>query len=236
MPSLRRIKDPRWWLWILPAGGFMAILIVFYASLAPLKVEQPFHNQPAGEIRGPFSAGQTFYSPYAGLYRIDLLLATYTHSVSGQVNFNLTPGPKDSRKLASVTFDASTIEDNQFRAFEFTAPEDSAGRTYFFYLEAPSAQPDHAITVWTDSNNPYSDGAAYLGGQPVENDLTFIAYFRPSPWQLADMYLGRMAKGKPGLWGSESFYAFLFTAYLAVVAAFLFYIFRWVVSSDKDGP
>ncbi|MDO8690337.1 MAG: hypothetical protein Q7R39_10080 [Dehalococcoidia bacterium] len=219
----------------MPVGGFLAIMFAFYASVTPLKVEQPFHNQPAGEIRGPFTAGQTFYSPYPGLYRIDLLLATYTHRVSGQVTFNLTSGPKDPKTLASITFDASTVEDNRFRSFEFPAPEDSAGRSYFFYLDAPSAQPDRAITVWTDSNNPYSDGAAYLGGQPVENDLTFVAYFRPSPWQLADIYLGRMAEGKPGVWGSESFYAFLFVVYLAVVAVFFFYVFRWMVSTDKDG-
>jgi len=218
----------------LPAGGFLAILLAFYSSQTPLRVTQPLHNQPAGELRGGFTIGQTFFSPYPGLYRIDLLLATYTHSVSGQATFNLTSGPRDSKKLASITFDASTVEDNQFRSFEFPTPGDSAGKSYYFYLDAPSAQPDHAITAWTDLNNPYSDGAAYLGGQPVENDLTFVAYFRPSPGQLADIFLGRMAKGKPGVWGSEAFYAFLFVVYLAVVAVF-FYVLRRMASTDETG-
>ncbi len=64
------------------------------------------------------------------------------------------------------------------------------------------------------------------GVRAVEGDLNFAAYFRPNPWQLAGIYLDRMARGKPGVWGSTTFYVMVVTAYLVAVGAFLALLFR----------
>lgn len=213
-------------LWALPLGGFLLIAVAFYSQATPLTLEQRRNDQPAGEIQGSFTVGQTFYSPYPGLYRIEVLLATYARPNTGRVAFHLSTGPTQGRELATVPFEASLVEDNRFRSFEFPAQGDSAGKTYFFYLEAPGSGLGNAITAWSHSANPYPLGMAVLGGQPVENDLTFVAYFQPSPWQLADIYLGRLARGKPGLWGSKAFYGAIFLVYLGLVGGFLGVLFR----------
>lgn len=236
MGKFWRNKSPLCWLWALPIVGFFLVLIAFNARVTPLAAGQPFNNQPAGEIRGAFTVGQTFYSPYPGLYKIDVLLATYAGPKSGPVTFYLTPGVGDTTRLATIPFDASQVQDNMFRSFEFSRVGDSAGKTYYFYLEAPGAQPGNAITAWSDATNPYLGGAAYLGGLPAENDVTFVAYFSPTPWEVADTYLGRLANDKPGIWGSKAFYAVSFTVYLALSGALLYSLFRWVVLDHKDRP
>lgn len=214
--------------------GLFLVLAAFYNKLTPLTVSQKFNNQPAGEIQGSFSVGQTFYSPYPGLNRIDVLLATYQKQISGQVTFNLTEGPRAVSKLVSSSFNAASVEDNRFRSMEFPALDESAGKTYFFYLEAPASRPGNAITAWTDSHNPYPEGMAYLGGNPVENDLAFVAYFQPSPWQLADIYLDRLARGKPGLWGNKAFYAVISLLYLALLGTFLALFFRKAMGEGQE--
>lgn len=221
-------------LFALAAGGLLLILLALPGRLPPLSVGQRLNNQPAGEVQGSFTVGQTFFSPYPGLYRIDVLLATYNRSNSGQITFDLTPGPKDRTSLVSIGFDASQVEDNRIRSFEFSPMNDSAGTTYFFYLEAPASRPGNAITAWTDSHNPYPEGMAYLGGNPVENDLAFVAYFQPSPWQLADIYLDRLARGKPGLWGNKAFYAVISLVYLALLGTFLALFFRKAMGEGQE--
>lgn len=163
-----------------------------------------------------------------------MLLATYGRTNSGPVTFNLTTGPGEKTKIFSTSFDAAGVKDNQYYSFKFPTLNDSQGKTYFFYLEAPGAQTGNAITAWTDSRNPYIDGASYLGGRLSENDLTFSASFETNPWQVAGIFLGRLAKGKPGIWGSEAFYAAIFVVYLALAGAFFIYLFRLFVVNKQD--
>lgn len=213
-------------LWLFPVVGFLLIISAAFNTVTPISVAQRLHNQPAGEIRGSFTVGQTFYSPYPGLSKIAVLLATYARPNHGQAWFHLTSDPNDSTRLVSIPFDASLVKDNSFQSFEFPPIGESAGKNYFFYLEAPAAGPGNAITAWSQSANPYSDGMAYFQARPVENDLAFVAEFRPSPWQLAETYLNRLASGKPGIWGSPIFYVITSFVYLALMGAILFLFWK----------
>lgn len=206
---------------VVAAGGLLLVLLALSAKAVPLSLGQRESNTPAGEIMGSFTAGQTFVSPYPGLHRIDVVLATYGRSITGKATFNLATAPSGGTRLVSIEFDASQVVNNHVRSFEFSPIGDSSGKTYFFYLEAPDSLPGNAITAWTDSTNPYPEGMAYLEGRPVENDLTFVAYFRPNPWQTADVYLSRVARGKPGILGNQAFYAVAFAVYLGLTGTFL---------------
>ncbi len=218
----------------LTVGGLSLVLLALPGRLPPLSVGQRLNNQPAGEVQGTFTVGQTFFSPYPGLYRLDVLLATYNRANSGQITFNVTAGPKDKTRLVSISFDASQVADNRIRSFEFSPLNDSAGKTYLFYFEGPASRPGNAITAWTDSANPYQEGMAYWGGQPVESDLTFVAYFRPNVWQVPDVYLDRIAKGKPGILGNRAFYVVAFPAYLALTGAVLALLTRKALGQGQE--
>lgn len=228
-----RVSAPRYvfgsLLFVLTAGGLLLILLALSNRLAPLSVGQRQSNTPAGEIQGSFTVGQTFFSPYPGLYRIDAVLATYGRANTGKVTFNLARGPKRDARLVSLEFDASQVINNYVRSFEFQPIGDSAGQTYFFYLDAPASRPGNAITAWTDSTNPYAEGMAYLGGQMAENDLAFVAYYRPNTWQALDVFLERIARGKPGILGSKAFYIGAFVVYLALTGAVLALLARKAV-------
>lgn len=236
MARLRGVENPGHLLLpALPAAGFLVILWFFINGATPITIAQPQANQPAGGISGTYTVGQTFYSPYSGLDRIDVVLATYARQNSGEVVFNLTSGPRSTQKLVTLRFDAASVQDNRPYSFEFPAIGDSAGKTYYFYFEALRAAPDNAITAWTDSRNPYPDGAAFLEGTPTEHDLSFKTYYHPNPWQLADVYLDRLARDRPGIWGSRAFYGVAFTAYVALIGVLFYFLYRWVVTArDRE--
>lgn len=227
MEKARRVDNPYLTLlWILPIGGLLVVVLAFAGKVTPMTAGQYYHNESLGEITSSHTVGQTFYSPYPGLNRMDVMLANYGRDNSGTVTFNITPGPRDGRKLVSLAFDASDVRNNQLHTFEFPAMGDSGGKTLFFYFEAPGAAPGNAITAWSDYRNAYADGAAYLDGGPTEKDITFTAYYSPNVWQLADVYLDRLAKGKPGIWGNKAFYTATFTSYLALTGTLFFFLYR----------
>lgn len=160
---------------------FVAALLVGCASPAQTGVSrpdvaQPRHRQPAAEIWGRQTVGQTFVAQKNGLNRIDLLLATYARENTGPVIFHLRESPTGGEDLATARFDASDVRDNAYRSFAFLPLRDSQNRSYYLFLEAPEAEPGNAITVWASPVDTYSQGQAYVAGEPQPGDLTFRTY------------------------------------------------------------
>ncbi len=130
---------------------------------------------PVGEIYGTIQQGQTFTATADNLYQIDLFLATYARTNHQNVVFHLKDSPTSTNDLANLTIPASQIADNQWTSFSFTPVSNSVNHTFYFYLEAPSAQPGDAITIWSSSTDAYVEGRRYVNGLPAEGDLTFKA-------------------------------------------------------------
>jgi hypothetical protein len=147
-------------------------------------VYQPHHREVAGEIWGPHTVGQTFVARAPGLYRIDVFLATYARQNSGPVVFHLRRSPASDQDLVTISLDAAEVEDNAYRSFTFPPLADSAGQSYYFFLEAPAAQPGNAVTVWYNPTDAYGGGTAVLNGLPRPGDLHFRTYVRYSAGQM----------------------------------------------------
>lgn len=82
------------------------------------------------------------------------------------------------------------VSDNSFRAFDFPAQPNSAGRVYYLELSAPRASSETALTAWAD---PAGQGLV-MDGLPTEGSLAFRAYCRaerPAVWSL---FLKRLAR------------------------------------------
>ncbi len=155
-------------------------------------LSQEIAGVPAGEIYGPIKIGQTFVSPTNGLYRIDLLLATYARKNDRDVIFHLRNTP-EGEDLVTVRLNASEVEDNSFYRFEFPPIANSAGQSFYFFLESPDSEPGNAITIWGVVRNVYNEGKGYRNHRPTGGELAFRVYAEKALWERTVEYLGQNA-------------------------------------------
>jgi hypothetical protein len=201
----------------------LLLALILRASLDRLVItpeEQLQNRMVAGQIRGPITIGQTFTAPYNGLYRIDVMMATYARQNSQDVIFHLRKGPGEEVDLAEIVVNASEIEDNTFRPFTFDPIRHSAGRTYYFFFESSLSVPGDAVTIWGCSEDMYPNGQGFRNHRRGAGDLTFLTYYRPGSLGKASILLDRLAENKPLFWGDKRFYALLGLIYLSLFALF----------------
>lgn len=187
---------------------------------------------PVGHIYQQHTAGQTFTAAYSGLDRVSLFLASYARTNRQPVTFRLRRRSPAGADVASVTFAADTVQDNQWRTFTFDPVPDSAGQTFYLSLDSPASRLGDAITVWRSEGDRYPDGDAWRDGQPLDGDLAFAAHFRGAITEVPGMLLRQLTVSRPAIWGDARYYVALVAGYLA-----LFLIF-WLslVSALPLGP
>jgi hypothetical protein len=178
---------------------------------------QPVYEEHVGEIYGDAQVGQTFAVPYSGLYRVDVLLLTYGRINTHDVVFHLKASPKEEKDLLKVTINARQIKDGAYFGFTFPRIPDSAGKTFFFYLDSPESVPGDAITIGSKGGDPYAKGTAYLNGSPTEQDLAFVTRYRAGLWETTNVVLDRLIKNKPSIWGDRRLYLYLAFLYLVLL-------------------
>lgn len=184
------------------------LLLLLTGCASRLDVYQVQHREVAGEIWGLHTAGQTFTARAPGLYRIDVFLATYARQNTGAVIFHLRRSPTDDQDLVTIPFDAAEVVDGAYRSFTFPPLLDSAGESYYFFLEAPHAQPGNAITVWYSPTDACDGGTAVLDGVPQPGDLHFRTYAR----YIASQVLHDTAQGLRQHWTMALLALLLFLA------------------------
>ncbi|MBI2939504.1 MAG: hypothetical protein HYY04_03630 [Chloroflexi bacterium] len=234
-PMLRMRGERR----VRPYGALALGLVALVALslLVPVEVQrdvQPFFTNPAvPEIYGETTVGQSFVAAYPGLERIEMLVGTHARRNDAPLVFRLREDGPGGRELASVEVNPATLPDNQYTAFPFLARSDSAGRPFYFSLEAPDGRPGNAITVWAHRANILPQGTLYVGEQPTGGDLAFHVGYRATPAQLARAELDLFAARKPGVFGLPGLYAALIVAYLVVLVALVRALWR---VTDGDVP
>jgi hypothetical protein len=204
----------------------VVVLLVLVALLGvgqateEVQTEQAEASATVGELVAGATAGQSFAAEYGGLAEVAVKVGTYDRQNKGALVFRLDgPGLTDA---VTRTVDAAELEDNAYQAFEFPLIEGSAGKGYTFTLESPDGAPGEAITVWGAEDDAYPDGEATLTGlYRGKNvaDLTFRLTYQPPLLGRVDLFLERLAAGKPSLWGDRSLYVILGGAYLVLLYA-----------------
>ncbi len=168
------------------------------------------HDDVVGEISGPYQIGQTFVAGADGLTAVQVVGATFGHTASGRLRFHLQTDPTARTDLATVAIDAATLADDTTWTFRFPPIHQAAGRTFYFYLDAPDMSQTQAVTVYYTKGNPYRAGSRMQDGHPAAGDLVFrtIIALDPDhpPFALvavggpggSDVYLNRNAQ--PRAW------------------------------------
>ncbi|MFC2166789.1 hypothetical protein ACFLQZ_02370 [Acidobacteriota bacterium] len=153
--------------------------VVDFSNLSFLNfdIRQEESNVSVGEITGEKEIGQTFYSNFNNLCRIDVMLATFDRENSQEVIFHLKKSPSDTEDIYTEVFNASSVADNTYRSFEFPPIPDSAGKTFYFSFESPHSKYGDAITIWTSKQDKYKKGEMYINRESSKGDLRFITYF-----------------------------------------------------------
>jgi hypothetical protein len=205
-------------------------------AVGRVRAEQSRASSAVGELVGSATVGQTFVSAYPGLSRVEVLLASYDRHIAGSFLFHLRAAPDASDDLVVLAYDASQVEENAFHVFQFPPIRDSAGRSFYFYLQAPQAESGNALTVWGSTQDAYPDGEAVFRGMQGRGvrDLTFRVGYDPALPERVGILLGRLTAAKPLLWGDRRWYVVLAMAHLALLYALFFRLARTGLS-EKDG-
>lgn len=184
------------------------------------------NDMASGELVAGQCLGQTIVARAAGLYRVDVWLATYARANHGPLVLRVRAAPF-AADWAVVELEMASIQDNAYQAFEFQPLPLPAGVPAYFCLEAPQASPGNAITLGGSSRETYPDGgvAAAIGpAVPGLQDLKFQLYYRPGAGLAAGEVLRRLAAGKPGWLGQPILYSVMIAA-----VALMFGLLGWAV-------
>jgi len=193
-----------------------------WQNAVPLADGQLHNNASSGELWGKMRVGQTFTALYPGLYRIDVLIATFERENSGEVYLHIATAPDANADLAVMTANAREMRNGEFQSFRFAPLRTKPGKTYCFYLTAPQSAPGNAITVLRDTEGQYPRGKAFsIGEEKIGGDLAFMVYYRPTLSDLISIIPRKIADHLPGLLGRQGFLIGLGVLYLLSVSVLL---------------
>ncbi len=222
--------------WVITAGLFGGIWI-WGIRHAPLGQRIPdVEMVDVGKIMGQESLGQTFFAPYNGLYQIKVMLSDYGRHNTGPVYFRLKTGPQAAEALVERVIPSELIVGDYLYSLTFDPILDSAGKTYYFELEAPQATTDNAITAYVRLTANYAGGTAYRAGQPIEGDLVFNVYFHARGLGDVAVLLSQMTAQKPALWGNGYFYVGVGLIYLGLLVALALGVMRVLPLETSSRP
>lgn len=228
-PTLSRVTEVKrvqsWRIHLIALGGVALILLFSLLGIQKatdkIRTQQPHANKSVGELIAPAIIGQTFTAEYQGLSLVQVRFATLARANTGPVIFHLRASPEATNDLFTTTIEATDLEDNAYYTFEFPPIRDSAGRSFYFCLEAPEAEHGNAITVWGATEDFYPAGEAVLRGLEERSvrDLAFRLGYDPPLGTRGGILLDNLVANKPSLWGDKWLYILLAAAYLALLYA-----------------
>ncbi len=217
-------------------GLFFVFGIVFFAVslwivllfMKKIEVYNQFDPKNAvGEIYGEKKVGQTFTAQHDQLMAIEVLMGTFNRKNKGELIFHMKGQTGDEIDYYNSSVDMRNIQDNRY--FRFKVPEinNSKGRKYYFYLEAPNAQPGNAITIWcNDKEDKYREGAEIINGEEMEGDLVFKTIYAVGLGKKIGLFLGEITRNKPSPLNKKLFYVVLIVFFILSCSLFLAYILR----------
>jgi hypothetical protein len=187
------------------------------------------HDAPVGEIYGDNKVGQTFSADYDGLSGIEPLLATYNRKNTGKFLFHLKQGGTDAKDISSYPVDIREVKDNSYFHLSFPKIEDSKGKTYYFYLEAPQSRPGNAITIWYHTSDSYKNGEKILNGIPSQGDLAFKTAYRPGLVKGLSTFLEKLTQNKPSPLNKRALYLVLMVLFVLSGSLLMTFLIKYLV-------
>lgn len=189
---------------------------------------------PIGELVRGREACQTFRAPYPALAEIRVQGGSGGRRLQGPLVFRLWAEGTE-RPVRMVTMEVAVIGEAAALPFRFPPIAGSAGRLWRFCLEAPEAGAGQGVLLWGAEVGVEAGEISLRGfeGEAVHRAraLSFEARYALSPLERLLLLDQRLARGKPGPWGSPGTYGVLFGGSVGLTMGLLW----WVVRLDSQG-
>jgi hypothetical protein len=105
-----------------------------------------------------------------------------------------------------------------YQSFPFSPISDSAGKTFYFWVESPQSPANDPLLVRYQAGDVYPEGAMSIENSIISGDLTFKAYYAKGFFGNVTLLLERLVEHRSFLWGSKAFYVAIFIVYLVLFA------------------
>jgi hypothetical protein len=215
------------------------VVLTLVAKTAMDRLSIPPWGNPLGggqslEVAGDGSVGQEFTAPLPGLYRIEIALIRAADDDVHRVTIHLKDDLGSARDLSTVALDTQEVQEDIPYGFEFEPIRDSAGQTYYLYVESAGSMPGSAIAVGYSPDSVLEGACAYLNGVPLTGNLQFQTFYSLRTRDRIGLLLARMADGRPFVLGNKGLYLGLAMAYAVVFGVFLWLVVRAVLETPEE--
>jgi hypothetical protein len=159
---------------------------------------------------------------------------------SGMIIVSLKTAPASATAIASATLRLDSLENSAaalrrpyvYQSFAFPPIPDSAGRTFYLSVEAPSVSAAAPLLARYQRDDVYALGTRYRDGTPIPGDLAFRIYDGDAPASDLRLLVGRLARGRPTPFNWPWLYPLLLAVYAGCVVSIVRFIVRCVVSQQ----
>jgi hypothetical protein len=138
---------------------------------------------PAGALDGANTIGQTFVSHFPGLHALQvrwILSQDFVASSQARITLHLRDREDDRSDIATASLGLNELQNNGFSKFVFPSIPDSAGKSFYFFLElSPDAITRGSLSAWASDDDNYPDGKMYLNGVATDRDLDLRSFYQP---------------------------------------------------------
>ncbi len=157
---------------------------------------------------------------------------------SGVITVTLKTAPASATVIASTTLRLDSLENPAaalrrpyvYQSFVFPPIPDSAGRSFYLSVEAPSVSAAAPLLARYQRDDVYAPGTRYRDGTPLPGDLAFRLYDGDSPAGGLLLLADRLALGRPAPFNWPWLYPLLLAVYAGCVVPIVRFIVRCAVS------
>jgi hypothetical protein len=136
-------------------------------------------NSSTPPIFGATTVGATFRAHQNGLNRIDVYPVSPLPPAVGWIALHLKASPNAGEHLAYVRIEGRDIHPDQPLTFYFKPIANSAGQSFYAYLDAPESSGTNALRLQLNSGDTTPTGSYLLNDQASSGKLAFAAYSDP---------------------------------------------------------
>lgn len=165
-----------WGLVVLIAGT--GVLVVLFLSVFAVKWRVDLSQREGGHLyrlSDKKRVGQTFIARKNNLSRITIDLKNAILKNEKPIYFHLreTESAQDLKKIEISGFN---IGDPSSVKFQFEPISNSAGKSYYFYLDSPDSNNSDGIEIYHSLQDLYSDGGMMVNEEEIMGELRFSTF------------------------------------------------------------
>lgn len=162
---------------LLNLDSFFRVIKPAYAESALVEgVDQSAFCYPSVAIESTTTVAQTFISPHNNLSAIRVMFSLLHKEHRGEILFSLMKGKNTGKVLREIKLPQKQLTDFTRYFFTFPPIQHAQGEEFTVSFSTSIASNSKGISLWYDTNNPYTEGSMLVNGNPTTGDLYFTTY------------------------------------------------------------